>query len=124
MSVAATPAKAHMRLTDGTGLDVKLNGERMQYRDAYDDAVTVDAPYRDGVLVVCVAWDSGLTVEAAHLDDDENTAKAIIPCVLEVEEYDGDTKLFLADDERYAFEIELVRVYPDETEAEEVQNDV
>lgn len=124
MSVAATPAKAHIRLTDGTGLDVKLNGERMQYRDGYDDAVTVDAPYRDGVLVVYVGWDSGLTVEAAHLDDDESEAKAIIPCVLEVEEDNGDTKLFLADDERYAFELELIRVYPDDAADEEVPNDV
>jgi len=116
MSVVNDPKKAHIQMTDGSGLDVVLNGERMSFRDSYEKATAVEAEYGDGVLVVHVDWESGLSVEAAHLNEAETEEWAVIPCVLEYEDDDGDRKQFLSNDERYAFELELVRIYPDEPE--------
>lgn len=102
--------RPHHKFGNGTGLAVKLDGERMDYRDGYDrPAISVDAPYEGGTLVVTVSWGSGeWEVEAEHITD-EQEPNPLIDCVKDVESEDGDTALYLADDERYDFEIEVIR---------------
>ncbi|NHN59798.1 MULTISPECIES: hypothetical protein [Halorussus] len=103
--------RPHHEFGNGTGIAVKLNGERMEFRDAYDTAIAVHQDYEDGVLVATVGWGTGeWTVDAVHLDEDELEEKAVIDCVPEVETPDGDAVLYLADDERYAFKLEVIRV--------------
>lgn len=110
VSESDTPqtSAAHVHLTDGSHVDVYLDGERMEFRDGHDDAVEVAAPFQYGMLVVTVSfWGGGMRVSGVHLDDKENHEHATVPFEFVANTANG--KLFLADDERYGFEIELRR---------------
>jgi hypothetical protein len=95
--------------------DSDCDPERMAFVDGYDQATEL-AHYRDDDrFVATVGWDDGLSLGVAHLEEDRE--KAVIACVYIPERSDDDTRVFLADDERYGFAIELRRLPNDGGEA-------
>lgn len=100
--------RPHVELQDGSGVENRLNGERMYFKDGFEDGYKTDIEYEDGLLVVGV-FESGVGVTL--YDSEEKRVLDDIDVDLVREE--DRVKVFEPVDEEYDFELTFHR-----TEAE------
>ena len=96
--------RPHVELQDGSGVETRLNGERMTYRDGHDAGYQTQINHDDGVLIVGISRQG---IDATLLDSDEE--EVIEDIELEKVQEDERLKLFEPTGDEYDFELTFHR---------------
>lgn len=97
--------RPHVELEDGSCVVNRLNGERMNFKDGFEDGYKTDIEYKDGVLVVGV-FESGVGVTLY----DSGEKRVLDDIDVELVREEDHVKIFQPVDEEYHFNLTFHRM--------------